>query len=102
MNSITTTIAAAITAAGLLGATGVFAQDQSAEPQAKATQNSQQMKGMEGMQGGMQGMGDMQGMGNMQGMMGMMSQMSRMMENCNKMMESKMNQEKEGTQPDKS
>ncbi|ORE97011.1 MULTISPECIES: hypothetical protein [Aurantimonadaceae] len=96
MNSITKTIAAAITAAGLLGATGVFAQDQSAQPEPEASPNSQQMQGMmEGMQGG-----------NMQGMMGMMSQMSEMMENCNNMMQAmnnNMGQEKpetDGAKPD--
>jgi predicted lipid-binding transport protein (Tim44 family) len=75
-------LAVALGSAVLLGLAGAYAQEQ--KPPADQNQpNRQQMPMGQGMMGGMGG-----------GMMGggMMEQMSRMMENCNKMMESHLQQ----------
>jgi hypothetical protein len=72
-------LAVALGSAILLGLAGAYAQDQKPPPDQNQP-NRQQMPMGQGMMGG--------------GMMGggMMEQMSRMMENCNKMMESHLQQ----------
>jgi predicted lipid-binding transport protein (Tim44 family) len=72
-------LAVALGSAILLGLAGAYAQEQKPPPDQNQP-NRQQMPMGQGMMGG--------------GMMGggMMGQMSRMMENCNKMMESHLQQ----------
>jgi hypothetical protein len=76
-------LAVALGSAILLGLAGAYAQDQKPPPDQNQP-NRQQMPMGQGMMGGMMGGGMMGG--------GMMEQMSRMMENCNKMMESHLQQ----------
>jgi hypothetical protein len=72
-------LAVALGSAILLGLVGAYAQEQKPSPDQNQP-NRQQMPMEHGMMGGMMGGG------------GMMEQMSRMMENCNKMMESHLQQ----------
>jgi hypothetical protein len=69
---------ALVTIAGLIGLSATYAQEQKSP---EATPPAQREQGMMG------------------GMMGMMKQKSRMMENCNKMMESHMQQKQAPQNP---
>lgn len=94
MNKLTKILAMMVAAAGLLGTSVVYAQDQADQSQSqKPPMNSEDMQEM---MKGMQGNG---GMG-MMPMMNMMSQMSDMMQTCNKMMQAKMSDQETPAQDD--